>query len=270
MRGTSEASRDASLRAFDPVANAAGEDGARLAAQLFRVVDTLDSSGSLRRALTDPARPGTDKRALIESLFGWMDPRVVTAVTDFAARRWWLQEDMIGGIEDAAVNAMLASAEHAGKLEAVEEELFYIERTVATQSELHTALDLRTAPPDARVALATTLFGSHISSETLALLTRAAGSPRGRRFEKMICYYIKVAAARREKTVAHVATAIELSANQRERLTETLRRSYGRDIRVNVTVDSRVIGGVRVQIGDEVIDGTIVARLEDARGRLVG
>ncbi len=269
MRGTSEASRDAVLRAFDPVATAAGKDGARLAAELFHVVDTLDSSGSLRRALTDPARPGTHKRTLVASLFGAMDPRVIDAVTDFAARRWWNQDDLGDAIEDAAVNCLLASAEYDGTLGAVEEELFRIERTIAAESELHTALDLRAARPAARVTLATAVFGSHISPATLALLTRAAGSPRGRRFATMIGYYVKVAAARRAQTVAHVTAATELSADQHERLTELLRRSYGRDIRVNVSVDPGVIGGVKVQVGDEVMDGTMLARLDDAKRRLV-
>ena len=53
MRGTSQASRDAVLLAFDPVANAAGDDALTIAEQLNSVVDVLDSSGSLRRALTD-------------------------------------------------------------------------------------------------------------------------------------------------------------------------------------------------------------------------
>jgi F-type H+-transporting ATPase subunit delta len=270
MRGISEASRDAGLRAFDPVANSAGVDGARLASELFGVVDTLDSSGSLRRALTDPARPGTDKRTLVASLFGHLDARTVDVVTDFAARRWWDQNDMGQAIEDAAVNALLASAEQMGLLEAVEEELFRIERIIASESELHTALDLRTALPSARIDLANSVFGSRISPPTHALLTRAAGTPRGRRFATKIGYYIKAAAARRAQTVAHVTAATELNAHQRERLTAALCRSLGRDIKVNVSVDQRVIGGIRVQVGDEVIDGTIMARLDDARGRLVG
>ena len=39
---------------------------------------------------------------------------------------------------------------------------------------------------------------------------------------------------------------------------------------LNVVVDPEVLGGLRVEIGDEVIDGTIVSRLDDARRRLVG
>jgi F-type H+-transporting ATPase subunit delta len=270
MRGTSEASRDAVLRAFEPVVNAAGSDGARLAEELFLVVDTLDSSGSLRRALSDPARAGSDKGALVASLFGKMDPRVRDVVTDFASRRWWHQNDLGDAIEEAAVNALLASAEAAGALEKVETELFSVERIIANESELHTALDLRSSLPSARTALAQAVFGPRLSPFTLTLVDRASSAPRGRRFAKIVATYVKVAAARRAQTVAHVTAATALSADQRERLAAALSRAYGREIRVNVTVDPSVIGGLKVRVADEVMDGSIIARVHDAQRRLAG
>lgn len=270
MRGTSEASRDAVLRAFEPVATAAGADGARLAAELFLVVDTVDSSGSLRRALSDPARAGSDKGDLVASLFGKMDQRVRDVVTDFASRRWWHQNDLGDAIEDAAVNALLASAEVAGELETVEEELFSVERVIAAESELHTALDLRSSQPSARRDLATSVFGPRLSPTTLTLVNRASGAARGRRFAKIIAHYVQVAAARRARSVAHVTVAAELSPEQRDRLSASLRRIYGKEIRVNVTVDPSVIGGLKVRVADEVMDGSIIARVHDAQRRLAG
>ena len=39
---------------------------------------------------------------------------------------------------------------------------------------------------------------------------------------------------------------------------------------LNVIVDPEVIGGIRVEIGDDVIDGTVSNRLHDARRQLAG
>jgi F-type H+-transporting ATPase subunit delta len=47
-----------------------------------------------------------------------------------------------------------------------------------------------------------------------------------------------------------------------------LSAQYGQDIQLNVTVDPAVVGGMRVQIGAEVVDTTILTRLTDARRRL--
>ena len=63
---------------------------------------------------------------------------------------------------------------------------------------------------------------------------------------------------------------MELSAAQRTRLASILTSAYGLDIQINATVDPEVLGGIRVQVGAEVVDGTVLARLDDARRRLVG
>ena len=270
MRGTSEKSRDAALRTFEPVVAAAGPEAARLAVDLFKVVDTLDASSSLRRALSDPARPGTDKAVLVTALFHELDERVRDAVADFASRRWWHEDDLGDAIEDASVSALLASAEASGSLGTVEEELFRVERLISSEPDLHTALDNRSATGAARTALAHTVLGTHVSPVTLALVDRATGAPRGRRFATMLAYYIAAAAERQGRIVAEVTAAVELSAAQRARLVSLLGSLYDRDVRVNVSVDPGVIGGVRVRVGDEVMDGTMLARLDDARRRLVG
>jgi F-type H+-transporting ATPase subunit delta len=36
-------------------------------------------------------------------------------------------------------------------------------------------------------------------------------------------------------------------------------------VHINTVVDPRVLGGVKVEIGDEVIDGTIMRRLDASR-----
>ncbi len=270
MRGTSQASRDAALKAFEPVVVAAGVDAARLAHELYSVVDTLDSSGTLRRTLTDPARPGTDKGTLVSSLFFKLDQRVRNVVEDFASRRWWHEDDLGDALEDAAVEGLLVSAQAVGSLDTVEEELFRVERFLSTEREIYSALDNRSAIPAARKALASTILGSRVSSTTAVLIERACVAPRGRQLVKMIDYFQKAAAARQSKVIADVTTAVELSAEQRDRLAQNLQREFGREILVNVAVDPRVIGGMRVQVEQEVMDGTIVAQLVDVRRRLVG
>jgi F-type H+-transporting ATPase subunit delta len=67
-----------------------------------------------------------------------------------------------------------------------------------------------------------------------------------------------------------VRVATELTADQRGRLGETLAAAYGQEIHLNVVQDPAVIGGVSIQIGDELIDGTAASRLAGVRRKLAG
>jgi len=99
---------------------------------------------------------------------------------------------------------------------------------------------------------------------------QAATAPRGIRTEQALDHYLEAAAARRRQLVAEVVAASPLTEAQRERLSASLRRIYGRDIRINLDVDPEVLGGLRIQVGGELIDSTVLARLHDARRTLAG
>jgi F-type H+-transporting ATPase subunit delta len=270
MRGTSQTAHDAVLHSFDAVVNAAGKDGVVLAKQLFAVVEALDGSGSLRRALTDPAREADDKAALVSQLFSAFDSRVVDVVRDFVKARWSDEDDLAASIEDAGVNALLASAQQAKKLQTVEEELFHVERQLVASRSLVTTLGDRAAPSAARVAVLEDVLKGKVDEITYALVERKVASPRGARLLTAIRDLLQAAAQRRERLVALVSAAVELSAAQRARLATILADAYGHEIQLNVAVDPTVLGGIKVQVGDEVVDGTVIARLSDARRRLVG
>jgi len=93
-------------------------------------------------------------------------------------------------------------------------------------------------------------------------------APRGRRFVATLGHLADLIAERRSRTVATVISAADLGTAQRLRLAEILGRAYGREMQVQVQVDPHVLGGLRVQVGPEVIDATVLARLADARRRL--
>ena len=87
---------------------------------------------------------------------------------------------------------------------------------------------------------------------------------RGRRVSQALDQLSALAAARHGKLVATVTTAISLSDNQRSRIAAALGRIYSREVVIDATVNPAVIGGVKVQVGDDVIDGTISTRIQTA------
>ena len=79
----------------------------------------------------------------------------------------------------------------------------------------------------------------------------------------------RIVAAQEGQTIATVVTAKPLPATQAERLQAALAAKYG-DLKLNQVVDPTIIGGLRVQIGDDVIDGTVASRLTELRLQLAG
>ncbi len=267
---TSGATSSAVLASIEPLITAAGKEAGTLAADLFAVVDTLDSSGSLRRALTDPARPGTGKATLVADLFGGFSSRSADVVNAFVSARWSKAADLADALEAAGIESLIAAAQAQGKLDDVEEELFRVERLLAADRPLRVALDDRTGGPAARLTLLNTVFAKAVGAPTFALLSRAVTSPRGTRLSVAIPEFIDVAAARRERAVAHVTAAVELTAAQRKRLQTILATAYGREIQLNVAVEPSVLGGIRVQVGHEMVDGTVLSRLDEVRQKIGG
>lgn len=271
MRGTGQASLERVAEAFEPVLASAGSRASVLGEQLFALVDALDSSPSLRRALSDPSRSGQDKADLVRVLLApTADERVVDVVSGLARARWSAEADLVEAVEHLAADAVLAAADHDGVLAQVEDEIFRFDRVLVGQRDLRQALTARAATPAQRAALVRTVAGGKVHPITLQLLERVAAAPRGRSSSASLALLGRLAAARRERLVAAVTAATVLTGAQVERLTGLLERAYGRPVQLNISVDPDVIGGLRIQVGAEVVDSTVLARLDDARRRLAG
>ena len=67
---------------------------------------------------------------------------------------------------------------------------------------------------------------------------------------------------------ATATTAIELDAPERDRVARELSRRLDKEVRLTVVVDPRIIGGMKLQYGDRVVDASVATRLEQLRRRL--
>ncbi|WP_347352088.1 F0F1 ATP synthase subunit delta [Intrasporangium sp.] len=265
MHGSSRAAAAASRAAFR-AALVGGAPLSRLGGELFSVVATLDSSSTLRRALADSSREGTDKRALVERLFaGKVDASTLRVLSVVSGERWAAERDLTDMLEALAVEAVVAAAEAGDRADRVEDELFRFERVVAADTALHAAITNQAAPVDSRLGLVQRLLAGKVADETLTLVRQAVAHPRGRRFDRTVQTYLDLAAVRREQQTATVTSAVPLSDSERARLGAGLATIYGGKVRVNAVVDPRVMGGIKVEIGDELIDGTVLRKLESAR-----
>src|SRR4051794_29150764 len=142
-------------------------DLARLGDDLFAVLDLLESQPTLRRALSDPARPGDEKAAIVRSLFGARLSESAIPLLEAVVRgRWSGSRDMVDAVERLGVEATVAAAEREGRLDEVEDELFRFVRIVDATPSLRQALADQGAPAESKAALLRSLLGDRTAAAT--------------------------------------------------------------------------------------------------------
>ena len=270
MRGSSRGAARASQEAFE-AALGASPDGTTLAEELFAVTAVVEGNASLRRALADPSREGDAKAGLARSLFGGrVGAPTADLVAAVAGQRWSSERDLGDTLESLAVQALLANAEGTGRIDRVEDELFRFERIVAGDPGLRDTLSSRNTDGDGKAGIVRSLLEGKAAPETIRLAEQAVRVPRGRRLDRVLEEYLHLASQRRDELTALVTVAVPLDEQQSARLRSALEAHYRKAVTLQVVQDPTVMGGIRVQVGDEVVDGTVLRRLDEARRHVAG
>lgn len=246
----------------------AGADPIALGDDLYAVTAALDSEGALRRVLTEPAVAAEAKQALMRSLLeDKIGEPALSVVGAALGRRWSRGRDLADALERAGITAQVAKAEQTDQLDNLEDDLFRFGRIVEAEPGLRDALADAATPLAGRRELLHQLLDGKVSESTLKLLDQAV-TGRHRTLSATLAYFQTLAATRRRRLVATAWVAAPLSEEHKQRLARALSEQYSREIHLNVIVDPHVLGGVRVVIGDEVIDSTVETRLAQAYRRL--
>ena len=267
------ASRDAlgaATARLDEYIDATGAaDLKRLADDLFAVVGLLGREHALRRALADPATPSGARGSLVDHLFdGKIGRPALDVVSDVVKSRWSRAGDLLESLESLARAAAFGVAEKDGSLDRVEDELFRFGRVLDREPELSRLLSDTATPVDKRVGLLRDVLVEKVTPVTATLLEQTVRNPRSRNLDVAAEELSELAAARRDRYVAHVRTPVRMTGEQEQRLTDSLTRLYGRPISLQVELDPDLLGGLVVRVGGELIDGSVAGRLAAARRAL--
>lgn len=267
MQAGSTSAQKALLAKLDELL-AGGDDVTTLGSELFGVVGMLDAEATLRRVLTEPSLEARARTGMTSSLLSGKVSEVAVQVAAAAvSQRWSRSRDLVDGLERCAVVAEATKAERSGDLDALEDDLFRFGRILEANPELRDVLSNRATPLAARRAVLDGLLEGKVAQATLDLLDQLLVG-RQRSLAAGLAHYQEVAASRRQRLVATVWVASPLEDEQKQRLIRSLAQQYSHEVHLNVVVDPAVLGGVRVAIGDDVIDSTIQNRIAQARRRV--
>jgi F-type H+-transporting ATPase subunit delta len=235
--------------------------------QLLDTSLVVAGSPQLRSALADDTAESANKLGIVDSVFGAYAPVAKAVLEALVVERWSSASDLVAGIEELGIRAV---AESAPKSVSIDSELFTFATAVSSNADLELALGSKLGSTEGRVSLVTSLLGGKASEQTVSIVSALIAQPRGRRIGELLRYGATVVAEQAGVAIATVTVASALSKAQLVRLETALAAQYDKQIRINEVVDVRILGGMRVQIGDEVIDGTISNRISDLRLQLAG
>ncbi|WP_433369629.1 F0F1 ATP synthase subunit delta [Actinoplanes sp. CA-142083] len=251
----------------------AAETGSATAAQLATIADEvlsvaglLRAQPGLRRALTDPSRPGAERAGLLRSLLaGKLAEVTVDTLTTLVDGRFSKPTELLDVTERLGADILLRSAEKAGTLADVEDELFRFAQIVSGNARLAVTLGDPSAPTPLRVKLVEDLLKGKAQPATVRLVEVGLEGFGGRSFESSLTRLVELTAAKRDREVAYVTVARPLSDDDEQALAAKLSDIYDRPVSLKVVVDPAIIGGVSVRVGADLYDGTILRRLNTAR-----
>jgi F-type H+-transporting ATPase subunit delta len=268
LRGASAEARDVLTTKVNALSTRGTlDENATLGEELLAVAGVLRSEPALRRVATDASVAAEAKAGLAQQVFGGKlgDP-ALDVVKQAVQQRWTSSRDLADVIENLGIQSVVRSAGAQGTK--VSDELFGVGQLIDGSPELRGALSDPARSDEDKTGLLSGILDGKVLPATLRLVTQAVRSdlPIGR----ALTDYQHIAADVQEELIATVHTARPLTEAETKRLTDALGAAYSATVHLHVVEDPSLIGGLRVEIGDDVIDGSVASKLDQARRRIAG
>lgn len=269
----SQASRDSLAQLQNTLEPTLAQGGLETAEHLFGALKVIDDNGALRRSITDPTLEPARREQLVTKVFDQhVSNEALTVLKQMSGARWSDERDFGDAVEKVGARTVAIVAERNGLsgLQQLTDELLGFTHTVESSHEVQRALTDAQAPVKARTDLAEKLLASGASPEARVLVRQAVSEPRGAKPADLVRRFADEIATRQSRWIADVTVARPLQQSQQDRLNKALSASFGRELTLNVDVDPQLVGGIRIQVGDEVLDSSIAGRLNDLNTKLAG
>ncbi|MGA0210708.1 MAG: ATP synthase F1 subunit delta [Pontimonas sp.] len=237
-----------------------------LASSLFAAALGLSGSKALRGALADSSVDQKALQALAASAFASLSTDAKKLIGSLVSLPWSAPEDLQAALEELGIRML---AQVAGESDLVGE-LLAIQALIHSDPEVELAVGSKRASAEAKATLVSALVGGKVSPEAEAIVRHLVSDSRGRRIGRMLSDAAEIVADQGGKGLAVVTVATSLSSAQQAHIEKLLEKQYQRPHYIAQRVDDSVVGGARIRVGDDVIDGSVATRLQDLRMKLAG
>lgn len=157
----------------------------------------------------------------------------------------------------------------AQELEELEDAVFRFARILESSAMLRGRLNEINITPEAKVRLVSDLIQSKVGKTELKILTYPLRAGRQRDLVVSLDLAAKIIAGLRGKKIAYVQSAIDLTESDLQELSNKLESLVGNGVEVRVTKNPEIIGGLKIQVADFLIDRTVKTQLEQLKQQIV-
>jgi F-type H+-transporting ATPase subunit delta len=138
-------------------------------------------------------------------------------------------------------------------------------RGLLSAEKIRAVLTNPTIPTERRMALVTSVSSDREATNLVKLMIE---SNRIDDMDGIADEFERLADEAAGRVRATVTTAVRLEASDRDRVAVELSKRLGKTVTMRVEVDPRILGGLKVQYGDRLIDASVATRLQQLRRRL--
>ena len=175
---------------------------------------------------------------------------------------------MTGNIEKVYSEALFELAVENGTAEDVNRELAAVSEIFSANGELYEILSAPTVTDDEKTEMLTSIFGGRISDLTLDFLCLTAQKGRIRNLQGIADAFRELLYNKDGIVEVTVTTVKPLKSSQRDALKSKLEQKYGKKVIMAELTDPAVMGGVVIQCGDTLLDGSVRTKLDNMRRQL--
>jgi len=236
----------------------------RTGAELLSASAQIADAPALLAALADSSADAESKTQLVDRVFASATSGARAVLSAAVAQSWSNPGELVEGIEELGLRA------EAVANDALADELLSAASVIDSSHELELGLGNKLGDAQAKVALVERLFRGKLSDAAVGIVSHLVSNPRGRRLGAALRESARIVADQGGSELATVTVASQLTDTQSQRISSLLEQSAGRPVRVTTVIDPSLVGGIRIQIGDNVIDGSVRSRLDDLRLQLAG
>lgn len=230
--------------------------------QLLEVSAVLSDNRQLAQILADNAVPAAEKAQLQAQVFKGLLPEVAAVLTRAGELAWSSIDDFIEGVRTMGVRA-------GAKLDSnLDEELLQVARVISSSHELELTLADKLSEASYKLNAFEAVFAGKISRVAQAIAANLIAYPRGHRVAQLLREAANTAADEHGNLLAIVTVAAPLDGIREARLRQALTSRFGRPVKISTEINPELLGSVRVQVGDLVIDDSVRRRLEDLKLKL--